>query len=122
MSSNIVLLQSLRLLSIMAAIQLDEKEDKIEKLLFSSLMNGKESSNTLASSTWLEVSPKDTLITPAQCNSIWEQFQADILPQTQAFAELQAMKKDQSIRIAQIATVAGISILKILTGTCPQNG
>jgi hypothetical protein len=34
----ILLLQSLKLLSVMAAIRLDEKPDKIEELLFSSLM------------------------------------------------------------------------------------
>jgi len=31
----------------------------------------------LASSTWEEVSPSDTLITPVQCKSIWRQFKTE---------------------------------------------
>lgn len=60
-------LQSLKLLSVMTAIRLDEKPDNIENLLFSSLMDGTvalpssqnrslgTSSDPLASSTWEEV-------------------------------------------------------------------
>ena len=49
-------LQSLRLLSVMAAIRLDDKPDKIESILFSSLMDGTVTSpDPLASSTWEEV-------------------------------------------------------------------
>jgi hypothetical protein len=63
----ILLLQSLKLLSVMAAIRLDEKPDKIEELLFSSIMDGavalpsskdgsiRAPTDTLASSTWEEV-------------------------------------------------------------------
>lgn len=63
----ILLLQSLKLLSVMAAIRLDEKLDKIEELLFSSLMDGAVAlpssedgslnapTDALASSTWEEV-------------------------------------------------------------------
>jgi hypothetical protein len=66
-SSMILLLQSLKHLSIMAAIRLDEKPDKIEELLFSSLMDGvvalpssedgsiRAPTDALASSTWEEV-------------------------------------------------------------------
>ncbi|XP_059445431.1 protein ROOT HAIR DEFECTIVE 3 homolog 2 isoform X2 [Corylus avellana] len=80
---------SLKLLSIMAAIRLNEKPDKIEDSLFSSLMDGavplpssqdrsiKAPSDPLASSTWEEVSPKDTLITPVQCKSLWRQFKSE---------------------------------------------
>lgn len=61
------LLQSLNLLSVLAAIRLDEKPDQIEKLLFSSLMHETvslplaqdkqmdASLDPLASSTWEEV-------------------------------------------------------------------
>jgi hypothetical protein len=63
----ILLLQSLKLLSVMAAIRLNGKPDKIEDLLFSSLMDGavplpssqdrsiRAPSDPLASSTWEEV-------------------------------------------------------------------
>ncbi|KAH7519070.1 hypothetical protein JRO89_XSUnG0141200 [Xanthoceras sorbifolium] len=80
---------SLRLLSVMAAIRLDEKPDKIENVLFSSLIDGTltvsssgdrsigTSADPLASSTWEEVSPKETLITPVQCKSLWRQFKAE---------------------------------------------
>ncbi|KAE8008267.1 hypothetical protein FH972_004796 [Carpinus fangiana] len=80
---------SLKLLSVMAAIRLNEKPDKIEDSLFSSLMDGavplpssqdrsiRAPSDPLASSTWEEVSPKDTLITPVQCKSLWRQFKSE---------------------------------------------
>ncbi|KAH9747420.1 protein ROOT HAIR DEFECTIVE 3 [Citrus sinensis] len=80
---------SLRLLSVMAAIRLDEKPDKVESLLFSSLMDGTaaaslprdrsigDSVDPLASSMWEEVSPQDKLITPVQCKSLWRQFKAE---------------------------------------------
>lgn len=66
-SFTITLVQSLRLLSVMAAIRLDEKPDKVESLLFSSLMDGTaaaslprdrsigDSVDPLASSMWEEV-------------------------------------------------------------------
>ncbi|KAM2393244.1 hypothetical protein ACFX1X_036624 [Malus domestica] len=62
----------------MAAIRLDEKPDNIENVLVSSLVDGTvsvsssqnrklgPSNDPLASSSWEEVSSKDTLITPAQ--------------------------------------------------------
>ncbi|KAI5332206.1 hypothetical protein L3X38_022335 [Prunus dulcis] len=80
---------SLKLLSVMAAIRLDEKPDHIEKVLFSSLMDGTvtvsssqdreigASVDPLASSNWEEVSSKNTLITPVQCQSLWRQFIAE---------------------------------------------
>ncbi|ONI11434.1 hypothetical protein PRUPE_4G106600 [Prunus persica] len=81
---------SMKLLSVMAAIRLDEKPDHIEKVLFSSLMDGDvtvsssqdreigASVDPLASSNWEEVSSKNTLITPVQCQSLWRQFIAEI--------------------------------------------
>ncbi|KAM1688656.1 hypothetical protein FF2_035899 [Malus domestica] len=66
---------SLKILSAMAAIRLSEKPDNIEKVLFSSLMDGtKASIYPLTSSTWEEASSKDTLITPVQCKLLWVQF------------------------------------------------
>lgn len=62
-----IYLQSLKLLSVMAVIRLDEKPDKIENILFASLMDGAvtvsstrsreigTSTDPLASSTWEEV-------------------------------------------------------------------
>ncbi|TQD91246.1 hypothetical protein C1H46_023172 [Malus baccata] len=66
---------SLKILSAMAAIRLSEKPDNIEKVLFSSLMDGtKASRNTLTSSTWKEASSKDTLIPPKKCKELWVLF------------------------------------------------
>ncbi|KAI5332211.1 hypothetical protein L3X38_022340 [Prunus dulcis] len=80
---------SMKLLSVMAAIRLDEKSDNIEKVLFSSLMDGAvivsfsqdreigASVDPLGSSNWEEVSAMNTLITPVQCHSLWRQFIAE---------------------------------------------
>ncbi|TQE03460.1 hypothetical protein C1H46_010940 [Malus baccata] len=81
--------ESLKLLSTMAAIRLDEKPDNIENVLVSSLVDGTvtvsssqnrklgPSTDPLASCSWEEVSSKDTLITPVQCKSLWRQFKAE---------------------------------------------
>ncbi|KAL4308943.1 hypothetical protein GQ457_01G040940 [Hibiscus cannabinus] len=99
---------SLRLISVMAAIRLDEKPDEIENKLFSSLMEGTmtaassvdrsvKSSDPLASSSWEEVSPKDTLITPVQCKSLWRQFKAETeYTVTQAISAQEAYKQSNN--------------------------
>nr|XP_023884948.1 protein ROOT HAIR DEFECTIVE 3 homolog 2 isoform X1 [Quercus suber] len=100
---------SLRLLSVLAAIRLSENPDKIENVLFSSLMDGavavpssqdrsiKASADPLASSTWEEVSPTDTLITPVQCKSLWRQFIAETeYTVTQAVSAQEAHRKSNN--------------------------
>ncbi|OMO70466.1 Root hair defective 3 GTP-binding protein, partial [Corchorus capsularis] len=99
---------SLRLLSVVAAIRLDEKPDKIESILFSSLMEGNAAvassqdrsivtSDPLASSTWEEVPPKNTLITPVQCKSLWRQFKVETeYTVTQAISAQEAYKKSNN--------------------------
>ncbi|KAL9372994.1 hypothetical protein Peur_035238 [Populus x canadensis] len=80
--------ECLKILSIMAAIRLDKKQDNIEKVL-SSLMDetvsapssrdgsNEAASDPLASSKWEEISPNDTLLTPVLCKSLWERFEAE---------------------------------------------
>ncbi|BBH01316.1 Root hair defective 3 GTP-binding protein [Prunus dulcis] len=100
---------SLKLLSVMAAIRMESKPDNIEKLLFSSLMDGTvtvsssqdrrvaASTYPLASSTWEEVSSKDTLITPVQCKSLWRQFKAETeYSVTQAISAQEAHKQSNN--------------------------
>ncbi|KAF4362476.1 hypothetical protein CsatB_001403 [Cannabis sativa] len=100
---------SLKLLSVMAAIRLDEKPDKIENILFLSLMDGAVTVSTsrsreignptdsLASSTWEEVPPKDTLITPVQCKSLWRQFMSETeYSVTQAMSAQEAHKRSNN--------------------------
>ncbi|RCV38703.1 hypothetical protein SETIT_8G163600v2 [Setaria italica] len=95
-------LAALRLMSVMAAIRLDDKPDKIERALITALLDGGPLSqkrsveftyDPLASSTWEEVSPRDTLITPVQCKSIWRQFKAET-----EYAVAQAMSMQESHR------------------------
>ncbi|XP_058197059.1 protein ROOT HAIR DEFECTIVE 3 homolog 2 isoform X2 [Rhododendron vialii] len=81
--------ESLKLLSVMAAIRLDKKPDKIENVLFSSLMDGTvgvpysqgrrigDSVDPLASSSWAEIPQDKTLITPVQCKTLWRQFKSE---------------------------------------------
>ncbi|XP_020274444.1 protein ROOT HAIR DEFECTIVE 3 homolog 2-like isoform X2 [Asparagus officinalis] len=76
---------ALNVLCTLVAIRLDGKTDKIENILYSTLLDGavKKSgsmeglADPLSSSTWEEVSPKDVLIPPVQCKSIWRQFNAE---------------------------------------------
>ncbi|CAK8531170.1 unnamed protein product [Lathyrus sativus] len=100
---------SLKLLSDMAAIRLDEKPDQIDRVLQLSLINktsaaastqytDKEASvDPLASSTWEEVSPGDILISPVQCKSLWRQFQGETeYTITQAIAAQEAYKRNNN--------------------------
>ncbi|KAL3520395.1 hypothetical protein ACH5RR_018544 [Cinchona calisaya] len=79
---------ALSILSIMAAIRLDEKPDKIESFLPSMLIDGTVIISSrvrgagvagypLDSSTWEGVLPENTLITPVQCKSIWRTFNTE---------------------------------------------
>ncbi|KAG1334021.1 Protein ROOT HAIR DEFECTIVE 3 [Cocos nucifera] len=72
---------ALKVLSVLAAIRLDDKQDKIESILNSTLMDDSDyrksleaAADPLASSTWEEVPRNNTLITPVQCRSIWKRF------------------------------------------------
>ncbi|GLU14081.1 hypothetical protein SLE2022_306720 [Rubroshorea leprosula] len=100
---------SLRILSISAAVRLEEKPDNIDNILFSSLLDGNmavtssqdrsivTSADRLASSTWEEVSPKDTVITPVQCKSLWRQFKAETeYTVTQAISAQEAQKRSNN--------------------------
>ncbi|GMN60304.1 hypothetical protein TIFTF001_029405 [Ficus carica] len=101
--------EALKLLSVLAAVRLDDKRDKIERILFSSLMDGAvafsstksrdigTSTDPLASRTWEEVSPKDTLITPVQCKSLWRQFKSETeYSVTQAISAQEAHKRSNN--------------------------
>ncbi|KAL4182258.1 hypothetical protein AMTRI_Chr12g275090 [Amborella trichopoda] len=99
---------SLKLLSVMAAIRMDEKPDKIGNTLSSSLMDGSSaavsskdrsitSADPLASSTWEEVPPTSTLITPVQCKSLWRQLNTETeYTVTQAIAAQEASRRNNN--------------------------
>ncbi|KAL6952441.1 hypothetical protein U1Q18_040927 [Sarracenia purpurea var. burkii] len=100
---------SLKLLSVLAAIRLDEEPDKVENVLLSSLMDGTvgvpsspyriigDSADPLASRSWEEVPPENTLITPIQCKSLWRQFKAETeYSITQAISAQEAYKRSNN--------------------------
>ncbi|XP_012856710.1 PREDICTED: protein ROOT HAIR DEFECTIVE 3 homolog 1-like isoform X3 [Erythranthe guttata] len=76
---------SVKLLSIMAAIRLDDEADNIESTLSLALVDPKASASSnksisadpLASSTWDKVPSSKTLLTPVQCKSLWRQFKTE---------------------------------------------
>ncbi|KAK7402264.1 hypothetical protein VNO78_14390 [Psophocarpus tetragonolobus] len=78
----------LKLLSVMTVIRLDEGDDiyDIEKILTVAFAESSNNSvknksittfESLASSTWEQVPPSKTLITPVQCKSLWRQFKME---------------------------------------------
>ncbi|KAK1434208.1 hypothetical protein QVD17_11127 [Tagetes erecta] len=94
---------SLKLLSVLAAIRLDEEDtDKIGDTLVLTLVDpkkgtSKSTTDPLASSTWEEVPPTKTLITPVQCKSLWSQFQRETeYTITQAIASQEANKRNNN--------------------------
>ncbi|CAM8993548.1 unnamed protein product [Rhodiola kirilowii] len=97
---------SLKLLSVMAAIRLEDEPDNISKTLSAVLVDssGAASSNRsitmgdpLASSKWEEVPISRTLITPVQCKSLWRQFKAETeYSVTQAMSAQEANKRNNN--------------------------
>ncbi|GKC27082.1 root hair defective 3-like protein, partial [Tanacetum coccineum] len=93
---------SLKLLSVLAAIRLDEETDTIGDTLVLTLVDpkkgtGKSTSDPLASSTWEEIPATKTLITPVQCKSLWTQFQRETeYTITQAIASQEANKRNNN--------------------------
>ncbi|KAL2516350.1 Protein ROOT HAIR DEFECTIVE 3 [Forsythia ovata] len=96
---------SLKILSVMAAIRLDDEADAIENKLSFALLDPKASSSTnkgssmdpLASSTWDEVPASKTLITPIKCKSLWRQFKAETeYTVTQAIAAQEASRRSNN--------------------------
>ncbi|XP_022715165.1 protein ROOT HAIR DEFECTIVE 3-like [Durio zibethinus] len=98
---------SLKLLSVMAAIRLDDNVDNIENTLTSALVDTKNNAavtdrsittfDPLASSTWEQVPPAKTLITPVQCKSLWRQFRAETeYSVTQAISAQEANKRNNN--------------------------
>ncbi|KAL1533455.1 Cell wall protein rhd3 [Salvia divinorum] len=73
---------SLKLLSVLAALRLDDDADPIETTLSLALVDPRSgaassrgiSADPLASSSWDEVPLSKTLLTPVQCKTLWRQF------------------------------------------------
>ncbi|XP_049356179.1 protein ROOT HAIR DEFECTIVE 3 isoform X1 [Solanum verrucosum] len=97
---------SLKLLSVMAAVRLEDEGDSIDKILIVALVDGKPGASSsksiisvdpLASSTWDEVPPSKTLITPVQCKSLWRQFKTETeYVVSQAIAAQEASKRNNN--------------------------
>ncbi|KAK6128020.1 hypothetical protein DH2020_038223 [Rehmannia glutinosa] len=96
---------SLKLLSVMAAIRLDDDADSIENTLSLALIDPKSGAATnrsisgdpLASSSWDEVPSSKTLLTPVQCKSLWRQFKVETeYTVTQAIAAQEASKRNNN--------------------------
>ncbi|CAN8269372.1 unnamed protein product [Cochlearia groenlandica] len=97
---------SLKLLSVMAVIRLEDELDNIEKTLTLALFNATSNNATnksistadsLASSTWEQVSAEKTLITPVQCKSLWRQFKNETeYTVTQAISAQEANKRNNN--------------------------
>ncbi|KAH0927299.1 hypothetical protein HID58_019555 [Brassica napus] len=97
---------SLKLLSVMAVIRLDDELDNIEKTLTLALVNSTSNNATnksistidsLASSTWEQVAPEKTLITPVQCKSLWRQFKNETeYTVTQAISAQEANRRNNN--------------------------
>ncbi|KAL6539227.1 Cell wall protein rhd3 [Orobanche gracilis] len=96
---------SLKLLSVMAAMRLDDDADSIEKTLSLALVDPKSgtlanrsvSGDPLASSSWEEVPSSKTLLTPVQCKSLWRQFKTETeFTVTQAIAAQEASRRNNN--------------------------
>ncbi|KFK38735.1 hypothetical protein AALP_AA3G153600 [Arabis alpina] len=97
---------SLKLMSVMAVLRLDDELDNIEKTLTVALFNSTNNNATsksigtidsLASSTWEQVAPEKTLITPVQCKSLWRQFKNETeYTVTQAISAQEANRRNNN--------------------------
>ncbi|KAM7255546.1 hypothetical protein ACFE04_008444 [Oxalis oulophora] len=96
---------SMKLLSVMTVIRLDDQPDNIEKTLSAALVDSANSagaksitaSDPLASSTWEKVPSTKTMITPVQCKSLWRQFKSETeYSVTQAISAQEANKRNNN--------------------------
>ncbi|CAL0326060.1 unnamed protein product [Lupinus luteus] len=96
---------SLKLLSVMAAIRLDDDADSIEKTLVVALVGSSNNAanrsittvDPLASSNWEQVPSSNTLITPVQCKSLWRQFKTETeYSVSQAISAQEANKRNNN--------------------------
>ncbi|KAK6148720.1 hypothetical protein DH2020_016245 [Rehmannia glutinosa] len=96
---------SLKILSVMAAIRLDDDADNIESTLSLALVDPKAAASTnrsisvdpLASSSWDEVPSSKTLLTPVQCKSLWRQFKSETeYTVSQAIAAQEASRRNNN--------------------------
>ncbi|KAJ3671153.1 hypothetical protein LUZ60_008579 [Juncus effusus] len=98
---------SMKLLSTMAAIRLDDEKDDIQNTLSIALVEtntnknikerGLDSFDPLASSTWETVHSEKTLITPVQCKNLWRQFKSETeYTVTQAISAQEAHKRNNN--------------------------
>ncbi|GKV00869.1 hypothetical protein SLEP1_g13481 [Rubroshorea leprosula] len=106
---------SLKLLSIMAAICLDDTADNIEYILSLALVDTKNNASDksittadpLAASTSEQVAPSKTLITPVECKSLCRQFKAETeYSVTQAISAQEANKRNNNWLPPPWATLA----------------
>ncbi|KAJ6882708.1 hypothetical protein NC651_029096 [Populus alba x Populus x berolinensis] len=118
------LTESLRILSIIAAIRFDEMPDQIENVLYSSLMNRtvpdpslqskfmRATLDPLASDTWEEVSPEaTTLLKPEDCKSLWMNFIEKTKPMvTGARSRQDGHRKTGSYAAAAVAAAVAAAI------------
>ncbi|KAK4413792.1 protein ROOT HAIR defective [Sesamum alatum] len=96
---------SLKILSVMAAVRLDDNADSIENTLALALVDPKSGTTAnrsiigdpLASSSWDEVPSSKTLLTPVQCKSLWRQFKSETeYTVSQAIAAQEASKRNNN--------------------------
>ncbi|ONM33010.1 Protein ROOT HAIR DEFECTIVE 3 homolog 2 [Zea mays] len=96
---------ALKLLSVMAAIRWDDEPDRIESIITSTLLEGSvvskiasaASADPLASTTWEQIPPEHTMITPSQCKLLWKQFKSETeFTITQAVSTQQAHRRGNS--------------------------
>ncbi|XP_051119212.1 protein ROOT HAIR DEFECTIVE 3-like [Andrographis paniculata] len=96
---------SLKLLSVMAVVRLDDVADSVENKLALSLIDPKSgaasnrgiSGDPLASSSWDEIPSSKTLLTPVQCKSLWRQFQTETeYTVSQAIAAQEASRRNNN--------------------------
>ncbi|PIN04365.1 hypothetical protein CDL12_23099 [Handroanthus impetiginosus] len=96
---------SLKLLSVMAAVRLDDTADSIENTLSLALVDPKSGTaanrsitgDPLASSSWDEIPSSKTLLTPVQCKSLWRQFKSETeYTVSQAIAAQEASRRNNN--------------------------
>ncbi|XP_078167910.1 protein ROOT HAIR DEFECTIVE 3-like [Carex rostrata] len=95
---------SMKLLSTLAAIRLDEEKDDIENTLSLALVETSKTGaikdrglDPLASSTWETIPNEKTLITPVQCKNMWRQFKSETeFTVTQAISAQEAHKRNNN--------------------------
>ncbi|TQD84623.1 hypothetical protein C1H46_029825 [Malus baccata] len=102
---------SLKILAVMATIDMDEKPNYVEEILFSCLME--ETEDALPSS-WQNVSSRDTIFTPRTCQQLWDLFKEKTQKHIVTASSVVEANEQRNRKLVEIAARTAAALVKVV--------